>query len=143
MKPLPDNRTYKRKIGDIGEKMACEFLVKRGFKVLDRNYLKKWGEIDIVAQKGNKVRFVEVKSVACATLNQQEASNKKQTNANLGAYRPEENVHPGKLKRLSRVIQTYIMDRRVDQDWQLDIITVRLDMRRRIARVEMLENIII
>ena len=67
MKHLPDNRTNKRKIGDIGENIACMFLVKRGFKVIGRNYLKKWGEIDIIAEKQGILHFVEVKSVTYAT----------------------------------------------------------------------------
>ena len=49
-KPTEDSK-HKKKIGALGENMACRFLVKRGFKVLDRNYSKKWGEIDIVAGK--------------------------------------------------------------------------------------------
>jgi len=122
-----DNRTYKRKIGDIGENIACEFLVKRGFKVITRNYLKKWGEIDIVAEKQGILHFVEVKTV---------------TDTLSDTYRPEENMHPGKLKRLYRVIQTYIMSRKVDQDWQLDLVTVRLNMRTRTARVMIMDNII-
>ena len=121
----PDKRTEKRKLGDIGENIACEFLVKRGFKIIDRNYLRKWGEIDIVAEKEGILRFIEVKSVSADT------------------YRPEENMHPGKLKRLSRVIQTYLLSKKIDKDWQLDLITVRLDMKTRLAKVEIIENIII
>ena len=120
----PDKRTEKRKLGDIGENIACEFLVKRGFKIIDRNYLRKWGEIDIVAEKEGILRFIEVKSVSADT------------------YRPEENMHPGKLKRLSRVIQTYLLSKKIDKDWQLDLITVRLDMKARLAKVEIIENII-
>ena len=59
----PDNRTEKRKLGDIGENIACDFLKRRGFEIIERNYLRKWGEIDIVARKRNVIRFVEVKSV--------------------------------------------------------------------------------
>ena len=35
----PDNRTEKRKLGDIGENVACDFLEGRGFEILERNYL--------------------------------------------------------------------------------------------------------
>lgn len=121
----PDNRTDKRKLGDIGENVACEFLVKRGFKILDRNYLRKWGELDIVAEKGSRIHFVEVKSVRG------------------DYYRAEENMHPGKLKRISRVMQTYLLEKRIDSDWQLDLITVKIDEVKRMARAEIIENIII
>ena len=122
-----DKRTEKRKLGDIGENIACEFLKRRGFEIVDRNYLRKWGEIDIVARKEGIIRFVEVKTVSGVT----------------SGYRAEDNMHPWKLKRLSRVMQTYMLDKRLDCDWQLDLITVKLDENTRKARVEMIENIII
>jgi putative endonuclease len=117
-----DNRTEKRKLGDIGENITCDYLKRHGFEILDRNYLRKWGELDIVAKKKN------IKDVNHVT----------------SGYRPEDNVHPQKLKRLSRAIQTYILERRLDNmDWQLDIAIVRIDQTNRKARVEILENIII
>jgi len=143
---MPDNRTYKRKIGDIGENIACEFLVKRGFKVIGRNYLKKWGEIDIIAEKQGILHFVEVKSIRLKPEDvAQETLRRAQGRASdiSDVYRPEENMHPGKLKRLSRVIQTYLMSKRVDKDWQLDLVTVSIDMNKRIGHCEILENVII
>jgi putative endonuclease len=128
-----DNRTEKRRLGDIGENIACEFLTKRGFKVIEKNYLRKWGEIDIVASKDGVMRFVEVKSV--------KGSVSGVTSNDM--YRPEDNMHPWKLKRLSRVIQTYLLEKRIDQDWQLDLVTVKIDESIKKARVEILENIII
>ncbi len=131
-----DNRTEKRKLGDIGENIACDYLTNHGFEVVERNYLRKWGELDIIAKKGKLLHFIEVKSVSCATL----PSNV----IHETGYRPEENVHPQKLRRLARAIQTYILEKHLDHmDWQLDIVTVRIQMETRKARVEMLENIII
>jgi len=133
----PDNRTTKRKLGDIGENIACDYLSKHGFEILDRNYLRKWGELDIVAKRKGILRFIEVKSVSCVTL-------PNVSHVTKDSYRPEENVHPQKLKRLSRAIQTYILEKRLDGlDWQLDIVTVKIDEMSRMARVEMIENIII
>ena len=51
--------SQKQKTGEIGENVASKFLVKRGFTILERNYTKKWGEIDIVAQKDNKIYFIK------------------------------------------------------------------------------------
>ncbi len=42
-------KTEKRIIGDIGEKVVVNFLLKKGYKIVEKNYLKKFGEIDIVA----------------------------------------------------------------------------------------------
>ena len=50
-------------IGRLGEDIACRFLKEKGFKVVERNYWKKWGEIDIVAEKEGVLRFIEVKTV--------------------------------------------------------------------------------
>jgi len=93
-----------QKIGEIGENIASKFLVKRGFSILDRNYTKKWGELDIVAEKEGKIYFVEVKSVNCG-----------KNLSSLQVYRPEENMHPRKLQRISRAIQTFILSRPICQ----------------------------
>ena len=58
---------HKKKIGALGENMACRFLVEHGFRILDRNYNKKWGEIDIVAEKDKIFRFIEVKTVVSSS----------------------------------------------------------------------------
>lgn len=118
-------RTEKRRLGDIGESVACAFLVKRGFSIVERNYLRKWGELDVVAKKGDRIHFVEVKSVSA-----------------WADLRPEENMHPGKLSRLHRAIQTYLLEKKLDLDWQLDLITVRIDEASRTAKTEVLENIV-
>lgn len=47
--------------GDIGEEIACQHLKKQKYKILERNYKNKIGEIDIIAQKKKEVVFVEVK----------------------------------------------------------------------------------
>lgn len=121
-------KTAKRELGDRGEKVVCKYLEGRGYRILERNYWKPWGEIDIVAEKASKLSFIEVKTVSRAT-----------------ALRPEENMHPAKVKRLHRAIQTYLLDHKVPEskDWQLDLASVRLDFSTRQARVEFIENIIL
>jgi len=60
-------------------------------------------------------------------------------------HRPEENVHPWKLRRLHRAIQTYLLDKKVSDEieWQLDVVAVFLDMKTREARVRIIENVIL
>ncbi len=48
--------------GNIGENIACKFLEDKNFKILDRNFYFKGGEIDIIAYKNNTLHFIEVKS---------------------------------------------------------------------------------
>ena len=132
-------KTSKRQLGDTGEGVACKYLEGRGFKVLERNYLKPWGEIDIVAQKAEKLYFVEVKSVS------HEMGQGKGSRVTEVGYRPEDNVHPAKLKRLHRAIQTYLLDHKVPEtmDWQVDVACIYLDFSTRKAHVEVLENVIL
>jgi putative endonuclease len=127
-------KSEKRKIGDIGEDVACKYLEKKGYVVLGRNYLKKWGEIDIIAERDGLLSFVEVKSV----------SRESNIGVTYESLRPEENMHANKLKRLHRAIQTYLMEKKVPENklWQIDLVCVYLDFGTKKARVELLENII-
>lgn len=134
--------TEKRRIGNLGEDIACVYLEKHGFKVIDRNYLKKYGEIDIVAHKGDCTRFIEVKTVSQKKSRNQEWNNVSRITVG-GEYRAEDNIHPWKLKRLSRVIQAYILDKKPKGEWQFDVITVSLNMKTRRAQVVFMENIIL
>ena len=148
-----DKRTEKRKLGDLGEKIACRFLVKRGFEIVEQNYSKKWGEIDIIArrcvgqaQKNEKLHFIEVKTVSHLPFITVRKDGKAYETDN---YRPEDNLHPWKLKRLSRAIQTYLLGYRGNRDvthetdWQFDVIAVYLDLKGLQAKVDYQADIII
>src|ERR1035437_4622016 len=116
-----------QKIGELGEDVACKFLVKHGFSILERNYTKKWGEIDIIAEKGDKRYFIEVKSKSVSSLD----------SVSYVTHRPEENMHPWKLKRLRRVVETYLISKRIGYiEWQFDLLVVYLDIDHRKARVK-------
>ncbi len=127
-----------QKIGETGENIAIKFLVKHGFSILERNYTKKWGEIDIIGEKEDKIHFVEVKSVARGTLDDviRETSDR---------FRPEENMHPWKIKRMSRTIQTYIISKKIPENkkWQVDLLVVYLDLKNKKAKIKVVENIIL
>ncbi|MBI2631294.1 YraN family protein [Candidatus Nomurabacteria bacterium] len=127
-----------QKTGEIGENTAVRFLVKQGFLILERNYTKKWGEIDIIAEKTNKLYFIEVKSVSKPNLDIV-------TRETLDQYHPEDNMHPWKLKRLSRTIQTYLVSKNVpeDKEWQVDLLVVFLDIKSKKAKVKVVSDIIL
>ena len=126
-----------QKTGEIGENIAAKFLVKHGFSILERNYTKKWGEIDIVAEKESKLHFIEVKSVSRETL-------RNVTGETLDQYNPEDNMHPWKLKRLSRVIQTYLLSKNFDdKDWQVDLLVVFLSLKDKTAKIKVVKDIIL
>lgn len=130
-----------QKIGELGESVACNFLSKHGFVVLERNYTKKWGEIDIVAKKNEMLHFVEVKS---KSVSQEFFKNIIAGASVVGAGRPEDNMHIWKMKRLRRVVETYLISKRQGSvPWQFDLLVVYLDIEKRMARVRVVDNIIL
>lgn len=130
----------KNQIGAYGEQIAATYLKKQGLLILDTNYLKKWDEIDIVAREtvGNSqiIHFVEVKTVSYETKMQLQAA------VSHGTWRPEENVHEMKLKRLYRAIESWLLERNCESDWQIDVMAVRIVPREKHATVKYLPNII-
>jgi putative endonuclease len=141
--------TQKQEIGKIGEDCACKWLEKGGYKVIDRNYLKKWGELDIVAKKGKILHFIEVKSVSRSTIDVTHVTSVAEQSSLRGRqnddYRPEDNMHSWKLKRLGRAIQSYLLDKDIsdDIDWQFDVVTVYIDIDKRQSKVFILEDVIL
>ena len=144
------SKTEKQLIGQKGEDEAVKWLQNKGFRVLDRNYLTKWGEIDIVAQKGTNLVFVEVKTVSrpsalANTIAKQAKSVGHETEKIVQEddYEPEDNLHPWKLKRLARTIEIYLSDKNIDEetDWQLDCLSVYLNERGDLVLIEHLEDV--
>jgi len=136
---MPKKFTSKtQQIGELGESIACRFLVKHSFLIIERNYTKKWGEIDIVARKAKKLHFIEVKSVSRPNLDMV-------THETGDQYSPEDNMHPWKLKRLSRTIQTYLLEKDVadDLEWQVDLLVVFLNLKDKKAKIKLVKDIIL
>ncbi len=122
------SKTQKR--GELGEEIACKYLISKGFEIMERNYTLKVGEIDIVVKKGKVVHFIEIKSSIGSF-------------GDIGnsLYRPEENLHPKKLSRLYRTVEIYVMDKNVLNDWQIDLLTIYIDPITKKAKVELFEKI--
>jgi len=118
--------TEKQNIGKLGEDIAVKYLEKHGYKILGRNYHKPWGEIDIVAQQGDELVFVEVKA-----QNQE------------FEWRPEENITFHKKHQLSRIVTTYLKANKIpeDQVWRIDVLAITLDFKTKNASVEHIQNI--
>ena len=120
-----DNRTEKRKLGDIGENVACDFLKKRGFEIKERNYLRKWGEIDIIGLKDGKLSFFEVK-----------------TRLSDGWGKPYEAVNFTKVKRLMRPIQYFLLQNNYkNYKLSLDVISIELNKNLTIKSLRHYENV--
>lgn len=52
----------RHQLGQLGERLAAEHLIRRGFRILERNYRTRWGELDIIAFDGQTLSFCEVKT---------------------------------------------------------------------------------
>ena len=134
-----------QKIGEIGEEVACKYLINKGFTVIERNFTKKAGEIDIIARKGNEIYFFEVKSVSCETRNIEVSSDfdKSTLDVSHETFRPEENMTFAKMKKLSRVTQIYFAQRPEfrDMDFFWNILAVELDQTTRKAHLRMIEKV--
>ena len=113
------DRNNTKLLGDEGEKLACEYLVKNGYKILGRNYRINFGEIYIIAKKrgwfaDKTIHFVEVKTVSRESYNGKFEENKEDfrpktflsdknvrpNNHSNDCFRPEDNLHPWKIKKL-------------------------------------------
>jgi len=103
--------------GDEGENLATHFLEQEGFLILERNYFaKKMGEIDIIAQKGEVLHFIEVKS-------------------SRTDFDPVYNITAAKIRKLIYSAHYYMKHRRVDTAFSIDALIVRH------GEVEFIENI--
>lgn len=123
-------------IGKLGENLAVKWLTNKGYSIVTQNYLKKYGEIDIVARETDKIHFVEVKSVSYETrIDMNEAVSR-------GTWRPEENVHFAKQQRLGRIIEVWLSENNYKGEWQIDILSIRIVPRERIARFNLIDNVI-
>jgi len=124
---MPTNKD----VGNLGEDISVKHLVKLKYTILDRNFRRPWGEIDVVASKDETIHFIEVKTVTFSG------------NLSPYEYMPEDNVHDQKLQRLHRVIKTYLGEKNVSdsQSWQVDIMAVFLDLKQKKAKIRITEDI--
>jgi putative endonuclease len=114
----------KRLIGQLGERIALEFLKDNGYEILETNLRTPLGEIDAVAKKKGSIVFIEVKT---------------RTTSSLG---------PPYLA-VTRTKQTHIINNAlcylkkkclVYSDWRIDIVSVKLDLEYRVESIELIEN---
>ena len=124
----------KQKKGEYGEYVACVYLSRSGFRIIERNFTRKCGEIDIIAEKGGIFHFIEVKSVS----REIDVDISRETNQNS----PEENMHPWKQMKMARTISVYLASHNV-LHWQCDLVCIYLDDVSRKARVTFMTDIIL
>lgn len=108
-----------KEIGKLGEKLAEDFLIKKGYKILERNYFFKIpgsfkkSEIDLIAKKEDVFVFVEVKTLKDSQI----------------LISPEEKINFQKKKKLIQTAQSWLIKNKIplDTKWQIDVIAIRIE----------------
>lgn len=103
--------------GKSSEEAAAKWLSQNGFKVLERNFRSRFGEIDIIALDGFGVlHFIEVK-------------------ASKGGYEAKYRLSPAKLSKLLKAVDFYMLKNSPNQPHQLDLLAINGE------QFELVENI--
>lgn len=117
----------RQQLGQAGETLAAQHLVRRGFRILERNYRTRWGELDIVAFNGQELVFCEVKTRRSSTA----------------SVWPLESVHPHKRRQVRRMAASWLNERSghpYAKTLRFDAIGIRLDAADRLVSLEHLEG---
>ena len=102
------SRFQNKLVGKIGEDLAKDYLLKQGYQIIDQNFSTRFGEIDLIAKKGDLLIFVEVK-----------------TKVGVGFGPPESMFTLTKYNRVKRMATVYLQGRYVP--CRIDLITIVLD----------------
>ncbi len=122
------------KTGVIGEDIALKYLLSKGFTLVERNYRRPWGEIDIIVKTSSKLVFVEVKAIEALEGEWDKV---------LQFNRPEERVTPQKIKKLRKVVQTYLLEtEQGDKDWLFSVCGVLIDPVKKRAKVSFVNELL-
>ena len=114
----------RRDTGIAGEKLAKDFLKKRGYRILETNYRCPEGEIDIVAKDKDCLVFIEVRT---------------KTSQEFGS--PEESITPGKKERMRATASYYCQSHsNLPSLWRIDVVAVELEQKGKLSRIELIEN---
>jgi len=97
-------------LGNRGEDLAVSFLKKRGYRIRERNFYTRWGEIDIVAEKGGCLHLVEVRTVTRG-----------------GLLDPREALTKKKRDHLWRAVQIYLKKTAWNGDFSVDFVAIEWD----------------
>lgn len=118
-------------LGVLGEELGERYLKEKGYKILQKNYCntigKRLGEIDIVAEKSQELVFIEVKS---------------RLGAPGSSIVPEANITRDKLRKLERIAQCYLREKRSEKrPYHFDALSVLYDPALKKAHIRHLEYI--
>lgn len=129
-----------KEVGNTGEMLIVKHLEKRGFELIDFNFHRLQGEIDLVMRKGEMVHFIEVKTVLCET----KKVNGQYVIRETVDYPVEERVNRKKRRKLAKVMDFYLKrELRGVPQWQFDIYVVYLDLKNKLSLIKPIKDIIL
>lgn len=115
----------KQSVGNYGEHLACQYLKRQGYKILERNYRIRGGEIDIVAKEGDALVFIEVKT---------------RWSHDFGL--PVESMTSWKIRHLLKTARFYVQKIGWgDREYRLDFVGVDFAESKENPKIELIKNI--
>lgn len=115
---------YNKAIGSIGELYAIEYLKNLDYKLMDRNFRSRFGEIDIIARDGIYIVFIEVK-----------------TRYNSVYGLPCESVNYNKMSKLKKTAEYYILKNKLHKNYfRFDVIEIYLDYNDNLYSAKLIKN---
>jgi putative endonuclease len=110
----------RRDIGAWGEGIAADFLIDKGYEILQRNARTSEGELDIVARQGECIVFVEVK-----------------TRTSRAFGNPEESLTAAKQRRLRKAAWAFLQEEdMMEASWRIDVVAIEGSVARGVRRLE-------
>lgn len=116
-------------VGKIGEEIAADHLRKKGYKILEKNWKTKFGELDLIASKNTILVFVEVKL---------------KIGEDFGT--PEEMITPRKLQQVQNTAISFLQQNpkieKTYSGYRIDAVCIVLDSNREVERIDHYESLI-
>ncbi|MDP1722947.1 MAG: YraN family protein [Candidatus Gottesmanbacteria bacterium] len=123
--PAPNKNFHKKRLGKIGEDLACEYLLNHQYTIIERNFQKRYGELDIIVIKDKILIFVEVKT---------------RIGRRFGL--PEESVTPRKLREVIQTAHYYkLLHPELPERMRIDVIAIELETDETLKAFRHIENV--
>lgn len=118
--------TYQKKIGDLGEKIAADYLQRKGYELLDQHYITRYGELDLVMSDAGSIVFIEVKT---------------RTSVNFGM--PEISITPEKIEKVQNAALLWLQAHPdAPDDCRIEALAIVLDQHSQVRDIHHFLNVI-
>lgn len=129
--------SLQKRIGDIGEDLACRYLEDKDFAILERNFVMTWSgaekcEIDVIARHADIIHFVEVKTIMLYT-----------DNYRSNFFQALSKINYSKRKKIEKAMEYWIIKTkgRFGEKYQIDALAVNILNDFKGAKIKFVENV--